>query len=105
MGRTCVEQPSPGLMSRQPTSDPLDAWLDCYEMKPKRRIKLADAKREIQRAWENWEGDKEGRDAIRSFYGWLWRFRPFFLTFRGKRDPWWRVHSWIVQYEDGKTER
>jgi hypothetical protein len=83
-------------------TDPLVAWGDCYSMKPKKRILVERAKAEIQRAWALWDGDKSSKASMLVFYGWLWRFRPYFLTFRGGGDPWQTVHSWLLQYEDGR---
>ncbi|SPB14878.1 hypothetical protein NOV72_02109 [Caballeronia novacaledonica] len=82
--------------------DSLDAWLDCYEMKPKKRIRKDDAKAEVQRAWALWDGDKTTGQPMFLFYLWLARQRPYFLTFRAKGDPWQAVHSWLIQYEDRK---
>ena len=58
-GATYVDRPSPGRMTKSTTIDPLDAWIDCYVMTPKRRIKVKDARLEIQRAWSIWEGNKD----------------------------------------------
>lgn len=80
----------------------LDALKDCYILKPKRRIKKAHARDEIQRAWEMWEGNKCSSQSMFLFYGWLQRFRPYFLTFREQGDPWQTVHSWLIQYEQSK---
>jgi len=79
--------------------DPLDAWRDCYDMKPKRRIKKDEAKREIQRAWAMRGDDSGGSEDMFAFFGWLQRHRPFFLTFRDSGDPWQTVHSWLLQFE------
>ncbi len=79
--------------------DALAAWQDCYTMTPKKRILLRNAKAEIQRAWEQWNGDKHSQGAMLVFFGWLQRHRPYFLTFRARGDPWQRVHSWLIQYE------
>jgi hypothetical protein len=79
--------------------DPLTAWEDCYEKKPKKRILVRKAKAEIQRAWGLWEEDKSSEISMLAFYGWLTRYRPYFLTFRVKGDPWQTVHSWLIQYE------
>jgi len=98
-GPVCVKQPSPGRMCQGATVDPLDAWIDCYVMKPKRRIKVDQARQEIQRAWEMWDGDKAGNQSMLMFFGWLRLFRPYFLTFRTRGDPWQRVHSWLLQCE------
>jgi hypothetical protein len=96
-----VYLPSPGRMTTAPISDPLTAWKDCYEMKPRSRIKVSDAKSEIQRAWTLWDGDKKSDVAMFIFFGWLQRHRPYFLTFRTRGDPWQRVHSWLLQHERG----
>ncbi len=96
-GEACVLQPSPGRMVKGPIIDPLDVWIDCYIMKPKRRIKVDEARREIQRAWAMWNGDKDANQSMLIFYGWLSRFRPYFLTFRSKGDRWQRVHAWLLQ--------
>ena len=79
--------------------DPLNAWIDCYDMKPKRRIKVGEARAEIQRAWAMWGGDKSANQAMFIFFGWLERFRPYFLTFLSRGDRWQKVHSWLIQYE------
>ncbi len=101
----CVLQLSPGRMVKGPTVDPLDAWIDCYVMKPKRRIKVDAARREIQRAWARWNGDKDASESMFMFFGWLRRFRPYFLTFRSSGDPWQRVHSWLLQYQRASRRR
>jgi len=80
-------------------TDPLVAWDDCYSKKPKKRILAKRAKAEIQRAWENWDRDKTNELSMLAFYGWLSRFRPYFLTFRDKGDPWQTVHGWLLEYE------
>ncbi|SAL06090.1 hypothetical protein AWB67_06821 [Caballeronia terrestris] len=87
------------MVSPSTVDDPLAAWMDCYCMKPKKRIKKRDAKDEIQRAWAKWDGDKTGPQLL--FYTWLQRQRPYFLTFteRGNGDQWQTVKSWIDQYE------
>lgn len=95
--RAYVRQPSPGRMVIGPTNDPLDIWMDCYKMKPKNRIKVAEAKHEIQRAWVMWDGDKDASGAKLIFFGWLRRMRPYFLTFRGREDPWQRVNRWLSE--------
>ena len=98
-GSAYVSQPSPGRMTETPLNDPLDAWEDCYSMTPKKRILVARAKAEIQREWALWNGDKGNPASMLLFFGWLRRHRPYFLTFRGKGDPWQTVHSWLIQYE------
>jgi len=98
-GHAIVHQPSPGRMFEGPLRDPMEAWTDCYEMKPKRRLTVAEAKAEIQRAWTLWKGEKDADGAILSFYGWLRRYRPLFLTFRSRVDPWKRVQAWLIDYE------
>ncbi|MGF6637288.1 hypothetical protein [Paraburkholderia sp. MM6662-R1] len=80
--------------------DPLMAWNDCYETKPKKRILKRAAKIEIKRAWANWNGDKTATGAELKFYSWLWRHRPYFLTYRKNCDRWQDVKIWIIQYED-----
>jgi hypothetical protein len=102
-GGTYVSQPSPGRMVETPLTDPLVAWEDCYSMTPKRRILVVRAKAEVQHAWALWDGDKGSPASMLLFYGWLRRFRPYFLTFRGKGDPWQTVHSWLLQHE--RTQR
>ncbi|MEX3896372.1 hypothetical protein [Paraburkholderia sp. BR10954] len=89
-------------MSEGLPDDPVDAWQDCYEAKPKKRIRKDNARAEIQRAWSIWDGDKASGHAMFLFYGWLQRHRPYFLTFRAKGDPWQTVHSWLIQYEDSR---
>jgi uncharacterized protein YndB with AHSA1/START domain len=84
--------------------DPLEAWQDCFDMKPKKRILVRQAEREIQRAWQQWSGDKNSNSAKIIFFGWLSRHRPYFLTFRSKGDRWQIVHSWLIQHEDNKTK-
>ncbi|WP_146149984.1 hypothetical protein [Caballeronia novacaledonica] len=102
-GAMYIERPSPGRMTDGGLpDDSLDAWLDCYEMKPKKRIRKDDAKAEVQRAWALWDGDKTTGQPMFLFYLWLARQRPYFLTFRAKGDPWQAVHSWLIQYEDRK---
>jgi hypothetical protein len=98
-GNVCVEQPSPGRMIESPNIDVLDSWVDCFQMLPKRRIRIKVAKVEVQRAWEIWVGDKHAPLAKMMFFTWLQRHRPFFLTFRTKGDPWQDVHSWLLEYE------
>jgi hypothetical protein len=98
-GTIYVDQPSPGRMYSAPSTDALNAWLDCYSFQPKRRIKVDEARQEIQRTWKMWDGDKSAGQAMFLFYGWLARHRPYFLTFRYKHDPWQRVHSWLIQVE------
>ncbi len=97
--RKFVNMPSPGLMIEGDINDSLAAWDDCYSKKPKKRILKNKAKAEIQRAWSIWDGDKNNNMAMFSFFAWLTRHRPYFLTFRCKGDPWQTVHSWLLQYE------
>jgi len=105
-GTTYIERPSPGRMTEGGLpDDPLDAWLDCYETKPKKRIRKDDAKAEIQRAWALWAGEKTTGQPMFLFFLWLTRHRPYFLTFRAKGDPWQTVHSWLIQYEDRHGSR
>lgn len=99
MGSKYVALPSPGLMVEDLEDDPLVAWQDCYSMEPKKRILQKDAESEIRRAWAMWDGDKTVRNSMFVFFGWLKRHRPYFLTFRGKGDPWRMVHSWLIQHE------
>ena len=101
-GSLCVLQPSPGRMTETETISVLDRLRDCYILTPKRRIKKADAKEEIQRAWDMWEGDKSSVEPMFLFFFWLRQFRPYFLTFRDQGDPWQTVHSWLIQHEDRK---
>ena len=68
-------------------------------MKPKQRILVKDAKREIQRAWAMWDGDKDASESMFTFFLWLQRFRPYFLTFQSTNDPWQKVHAWLLQCE------
>jgi hypothetical protein len=89
-------------MTESETISALDRLRDCYILTPKRRIKKADAKEEIQRAWDMWEGDKSSVEPMFLFFLWLQRFRPYFLTFRDQGDPWQTVHSWLIQHEDRK---
>lgn len=98
-GTIWVQQPSTGRMVEGSAIDPLVAWRDCFEMKPKCRIKVQDARREITRAWTMWDGDKDANGATLMFFGWLQRLRHYFLTFRGTGDPWQRVNGWLLQYE------
>lgn len=104
-GTIYVSQPSPGQMVEDATNDPLVAWQDCYSMTPKKRILVQKAKAEVQRAWALWDGNKSTDSCMFMFYWWLWRFRPYFLTFRGKGDPWQTVHSWLLQYERENDDR
>ena len=101
-GGRFVSQPSPGRMIERTHEEPLEAWQDCYTMKPKKRILKAKAKAEIQRTWKMWDGDKNNNASMLLFFGWVQRFRPYFLTFRGKGDPWQQVHSWLVQSENDR---
>ena len=100
-GVTYVYMPSPGRMYEYKGAevDPLGAWEDCYEKKPKKRILVSKAKAEIQRAWELWEEDKSSNLSMFTFFAWLTKHRPYFLTFRCKGDPWQTVHSWLIQHE------
>ena len=98
-GRTFVAQPSPGRMIDGSTFDQLDSWIDCFIEQPKHRIRIKDARNEIQRAWKMWEGDKSETMAMMFFFTWLQRYRPYFLTFREKYDPWQTVHSWLLEAE------
>lgn len=98
-GYLFVPLSSPGRIVEVNRDDPLEAWIDCFEMKPKHRILVKNAKKEIQRAWELWGGDKTTDIAMFQFFGWLTRHRPYFLTFRSKGDPWQTVHTWLIQYE------
>jgi len=99
-GTEFVPSTSPGRIVNVNRNDPLEAWIDCYEMKPKHRTLKEQAKKEIQRAWQLWDGDKRQDIAMFQFFCWLRRHRPYFLTFRVKGDPWQTVHSWLIQYED-----
>ena len=98
-----VRQPSPGRMIEDDDIDLIKIWSDCFEMRPKRRMRVSDAKLEIQRAWKLWEGDKRSVMSMFLFFGWLQRNRPLFLTFRSKGDPWQDVHSWLLEYERGQS--
>lgn len=98
-GHRFVNIPSPGQMTVGPYDNPLRAWQDCYEMKPKKRILIRNAKTEIQRAWSNWSGDKGSDQAMFLFFSWLGQHRPYFLTFRCSNDRWQRVHNWLIQFE------
>jgi len=91
-------------MYEEAKDDPIDAWEDCFHKVPKKRIPVKKAKAEIQRAWELWEEDKSGDLSMFVFFGWLTRYRPYFLTFRGKGSQWQTVHSWLIQHE-GKNKR
>lgn len=104
-GAKGVALPSPGRMYESLEEDPLAAWEDCYIKKIKKRILIKKAKDEIQRAWELWEENKNRNEAKFLFYCWLTRFRPYFLTFRCKGDPWQTVHGWLNQYENNKQKR
>lgn len=97
-----VHKPSPGCIIDTNYNDALSAWIDCFEMKPKRRISIKKAKSEVQRAWTNWNGDKTCDQAMFVFFNWLQLYRPYFLTFRSKSSEWQQVHSWLVQYENCK---
>lgn len=92
-------------MVEGPTTDLLDPWMDCYTMTPKRRIKVDEAKREVQRAWAMWDGEKSAGQAMMMFFAWLQRHRPYFLTFRSKGDRWQRVKSWLIQWEQNSRQR
>ncbi len=94
-GNLYVAQPSPGELV-DAKDDPFAAWRDCYSQKPKKRIRAKNAKAEIQRAWRLWDGDKTATNCMSDFYGWLCRYRPYFLTFRDKRgDPYQWVRQWV----------
>lgn len=67
-GSIYVDTPSPGRMYEGENEDPIDAWEDCYDKKPKKRILKATAKTEIQRAWELWSGDKSSQQAKLIFF-------------------------------------
>ena len=98
-----VEQPSPGRMCSSPPNNPIDAYYDCFVMKPKKRILVADAKYEVQRAYSLWDGDKSKEIAKFLFFGWLRQHRPYFLTFRHRgSDRWQIVNCWLIQYEQGR---
>ena len=103
-GKTYVSTPSPGRMYEMSEDDPVAAWEDCFEKKPKKRILVKNARAEIQRAWELWEGDKSNNLSMFTFFAWLTRHRPYFLTFRVKGDPWRTVHSWLLQHESQKNK-
>ena len=98
-GTVFVDQPSPGRMYPNPLNDPLDAFFDCFKFKPKHRILKDDAKREIQRAWTLWQGDKANTEAMFVFYSWLVKNRPYFLTFHYKYDRWQIIHCWLQEHE------
>ena len=104
-GAKGIVLPSPGRMHESLEEDPLAAWEDCYVKKIKKRISVKNAKAEIQRAWEIWEENKNRNEAKFIFYGWLTRYRPYFLTFHCKGDPWQTVHGWLNQYENNKQKR
>ena len=88
-----------------PTIDALEIWRDCYEMRPKAHIRTKEARLEIQRAWSVWDGDKNAIMSKILFFTWLQRFRPYFLTFRCKGDPWQSVHSWLLEYERNELSK
>jgi hypothetical protein len=98
-GTIFVAQPSPGRMYEGAATNVLDIWSDCYEMVPKRRIKVREAKLEVQHAWKKWNGKKNSVMSMMIFFTWLQRFRPYFLTFRTTGDPWQHIHSWLIEYE------
>jgi hypothetical protein len=79
--------------------DLLDTWADCFHTQPKRRMRVQEAKIEVQRAWALWDGDKKETMAMLMFFAWLQRHRPLFVTFRSKGDPWQDVHSWLLEYD------
>jgi hypothetical protein len=97
--RVYVQQPSPGRMVEGSSVSLLDTWTDCLQTKPKRRMRVSEAKAEIRRAWELWDEDKNATMAMMMFFGWLQENRPLFLTFRSKGDPWQDVHCWLLEYE------
>lgn len=103
-GLTYVLMPNLGRMYEAAEDDPLTAWEDCYEKIPKKRILVGKAKAEIQRTWDLWEEDKSSNISMFAFFGWLTRYRPYFLTFRGRGDPWQKVHSWLIQHEEKKKQ-
>lgn len=104
-GLTYVSLPSPGRMYEAAEDDQISAWEDCYEKVPKKRILVKNAKTEIQRAWDLWDGDKVSDLSMFIFFSWLTRYRSYFLTFRCKGDQWQTVHSWLIQYEGQKKSR
>lgn len=101
-GNAFVDQPSPGRMYPGRPSDPIDALHDCYVLKPKRRIRVKQARYEVQRAWSICHRGESGSAEMFCFFGWLQRHRPYFVTFRCRGDPWQTVHCWLIQYEEGK---
>lgn len=99
----------PGLMSER-EFDRFLTFTDCYDFSPKQRITTPDAKREILRSWEMWDGDKsDEEEAPHMFYYWLEVHRPYFLTFpkpwRGNTKP--RLYierreamrEWVTEHE------
>lgn len=102
-GQRFVNQPSPGQLYESPPANPLDAWQDCYEFRPKKRIRVAQAKCEIQRAWKTWSGADRSDAKMYEFYWWAYRHHPFFLTFRCKHDRWQQVHSWLLEFERSRS--
>ena len=107
-GLKFVLPPSPGVMVEDPSEDSLAAFYDCYSYTPKKRIRVGDAEAEVQRAWEEWDGDKSsGGTSMLRFFQWLQEHRPYFLTFRTRGDPWQQVKSWLIQHEQAhrRSER
>jgi hypothetical protein len=100
-----IALPSPGRMHEGHDEDPLEAWEDCYVKQIKKRILIKKAKSEIQRAWSLWEKDKNDSETMFSFFCWMTRYRPYFVTFRCQGDPWQTVHGWLNEYEMNKHEK
>ena len=102
-GSRFVNQPSPGRLYPTPPEASLDAWLDCYDFRPKKRILVKLAKRELQREWDSWVTSDRSDAKMHEFYWWAYRHRPYFLTFRCKHDRWQRVHSWLIEFEGARS--
>jgi len=102
-GETYVSMPSPGRMTNGEYNI-LTTWQDCYSMKPKKKILKKQAKNEITRAWDLWEEDKTQDLSMFFFFGWLTKYRPYFLTFRDTGSQWQTVHSWLIRHEGLKNK-
>ena len=83
------------------------AWEDCYAMKPRKRIRKADAKIRIKEIW-SLGTEERGRpidaDTLHSF---LRRFLPYLLTFRcdsrgsvGHLATERTLRDWVMEWED-----
>ena len=101
-GIAFVGHPSPGRMYPGESSDPLDAFDDCFQRNPKWRIRVDQARDEIRRAWSMWDGDRSESGSKVFFFGWLRKHRPYFLTFQCGGDQWQKVQSWLSEHQSSQ---